>query len=315
MTHATVSLIIPTYNRRRWIGECLDAIGRQTYRNFEVIVVDDRSTDGTVEWLRGESKYAHVRIHVQEQNGGASIARNTGVQMAAGELITFIDSDDLLEADHLATAAQAFAQYPNLGLFCCDALMIGPEGEVLHNGRTWHEINAEIKNYPVKSGLRSLEEIFLFSNSFPGFTLRREVFDRIGFLDQTIFPLDDYDLALRVAGGGYEVYYCHQPLARYRDHGGNSSGAANQIKVGIEKLRALELALERFPRLRALNFVARGRLGEVMLELAVSHQRAGQYAAAAGMVSKALLTDPSQVRQVSRLLSGRARKLAARETG
>ncbi|MGH9844744.1 MAG: glycosyltransferase [Blastocatellia bacterium] len=313
MVDPLVSIIIPTYNRQRWIGECLEAIQRQTYRNFEAIVVDDGSTDGTVEWLRSQPQYSFVRIHVQERNGGASTARNTGVQMAAGDLITFIDSDDMLEADHLETAVKAFAQYPNLGLFCCDAVMIGPEGEVLHNGRTWHEVNGEIKSYPVKTGLRGLEDVFRFSNSFPGFTLRRDVFETVGRLDQSIFPLDDYDLALRVAGGGYEVYYCHRPLAQYRDHGGNSSGAGNQIEVGVKKLRTLELALERYPRLRESRPVVSRRLGEVMVELAVSHQRAGNYHAAAGVLLKALLTDPSQLRQVYRLLGGRTHKLIARE--
>jgi hypothetical protein len=217
--------------------------------------------------------------------------------MAAGELITFIDSDDLLEADHLATAAQAFAQYPNLGLFCCDAHMIGPEGEVLHDGRTWHTINGEIKNYSVQTGPRSLEDIFLFSNSFPGFTLRREVFEALGGLDQTIFPLDDYDLALRVAGAGYSVHYCHRPLARYRDHGGNSSGAGNGIKVGREKLRCLQRALACNPELRALGGEVGRRLADVMSELAICQFKAGQMGAGALTAMRALLASPGQATQ------------------
>src|SRR5262249_2492663 len=95
-----VSIIIPMYNRRRWIGECLDAIQKQTYRNFEVIIVDDRSTDGAVEWLRSNPGYSFARIHVQEKNVGASASRNTGIQLSKGGLITFIDSDDLLEKEH-----------------------------------------------------------------------------------------------------------------------------------------------------------------------------------------------------------------------
>lgn len=301
MNSLLVSLIIPTYNRRGWIGECLDAIALQTYRNFEVIVVDDRSTDETAAWLRAEPKYAFAQIHVQEQNGGASIARNTGVELARGELITFIDSDDLLEPTHLETAVRTFVQYPNLGLFCCDAIMIGPDGAVQHSGRTWHDVNAEIKRYPIKSGLRKLTDIFLFSNSFPGFTLRRGIFDKIGELDQSIFPLDDYDLALRVAGGGYDVYYCHEPLARYRDHGGNSSGAANGIKVGREKLRCLQLALERNPEIRSLGPAAAGRLAEVTMELAITQMKAGQVGAGVASAMRALLTSPGQARDLMQM--------------
>src|SRR5262245_22494818 len=193
MRSVLVSIVIPMYNRRRWVGDCLDAILKQTYRNFEVILVDDCSSDGAVEWLRSNPRYSFVRIHVQEKNVGASASRNAGIQLSKGELITFIDSDDRLEPEHLETAVAAFQEYPNLGLFCCDAVMIGPEGETLNNGQTWHTVNGEIKRYPVKSGMRSLTDIFLFSNSFPGFTLRREVFEKVGWLDQSIFPLDDYD--------------------------------------------------------------------------------------------------------------------------
>jgi len=302
MNDPFASFIVPTYNRRRWIGECLDAINRQTYRNFEVIVIDDCSSDGTVEWLQSQPEYNFVRVCAQEKNGGASVARNMGIGLSKGELITFIDSDDLLEPEHLETAAAAFRQYPNLGLFCCDAIVIGPDGETLNGGRTWHTVNGEIKRYPVKSGLRSLTDIFLFSNSFPGYTLRREIFERVGYLDQDIFPLDDYDLALRVAGAGYQVYYCHRPLARYRVHGTNSSGAANGIKVGREKLRCLRLALERNPEIRQLGAAVSKRMADVMTELAISYAHAGARGEAVRRLSRAVANDPALLMRLARLL-------------
>ena len=302
-TSPLISVIIPTYNRRRWINDCLGALASQTYNNFEAIVVDDRSTDGTVEWLLS-NPYSFARVHAQEKNGGASVARNTGVRLAKGELITFIDSDDVLEPGHLETAVATFQEYQNLGLFCCDAMVIGPDGEALNDGRTWHTVNGEIKRYPVKSGLRSLTDIFLFSNSFPGFTLRREVFDRVGYLDQEIFPLDDYDLALRVAGAGYQVYYHHHPLARYRVHGANSSGATNGVKVGREKLRCLHLALERNPEIRKLGAAVSKRMADVMTELAISYVYAGARGKAARTLSRAVANDPALLIRLARL-SGR----------
>ncbi len=304
MSGPLASFIVPTYNRRQWIGECLQAINRQTYRNFEVIVVDDCSSDGTIEWLKSSAEYSFVRVHAQEKNGGASLARNTGVRLSKGDLITFIDSDDWLEPEHLETAVSAFQQYPNLGLFCCDAMMIGPDGATLNDGRTWHTVNGEIKRYPVKSGLRSLTDIFQFSNSFPGFTLRREVFERVGYLDQGIFPLDDYDLALRVAGGGYQVYYCHQPLAHYRVHETNSSGAANGVRVGREKLRCLKLALERNPEIRQQRDVVSQRVADVMMELAISCVYAGDQVEAARTFSRAFVNNPAMLIRLAKI-SGR----------
>jgi glycosyltransferase involved in cell wall biosynthesis len=309
MNDPFASFIVPTYNRRRWIGECLDAIDRQTCRNFEVIVIDDCSSDGTVEWLRSKPEYNFVRVCSQEKNGGASVARNMGVRLSKGELITFIDSDDLLEPEHLETAMAAFRQYPNLGLFCCDAIVIGPDGERLNGGRTWHTINGEIKRYPVNSGLRSLTDIFLFSNSFPGFTLRREIFERVGYFDQDIFPLDDYDLALRVAGAGHQVYYCHRPLARYRVHETNSSGAGNGIKVGKEKLRCLRLALERNPEIRALGSRVSRRLSEVKLELAITQIRAGKIGAGMKSAMGAFLGSPALTIEALRLGKRKAQRI------
>ena len=306
MNDPFASFIVPTYNRRRWIGECLDAINRQTYRNFEVVVIDDCSNDGTVEWLRSNPEYKFVRVCAQERNGGASVARNTGVRLSGGELIVFIDSDDLLEPEHLETAVAAFRRHPNLGLFCCDAMMIGPGGERLNGGRTWHTVNGEIRRYPVKSGLRGLTDIFLFSNSFPGFTLRREVFEDVGYLNQDIFPLDDYDLALRVAGRGHQVYYCHRPLARYRVHETNCSGAANGVKVGREKLRCLRLALERNPEIRRLGAAVSRRLADVMMELAISCAYAGDYLGAARMAARAVVNNPALLARMARRSGRRA---------
>jgi glycosyltransferase involved in cell wall biosynthesis len=312
MNDPFVSFIVPTYNRRRWIGECLDSINRQSYRNFEVIVVDDGSCDGTVEWLRSNPEYKFTKLHALGKNGGASLARNTGFKFSRGELLAFLDSDDLLEPEHLMTAVETFWQYPNLGLFCCDAALIGPDGEALQGGRTWHTIQGELKRYPVKSGLRSLSDIFLFSNSFPGFTLRREVFERVGCFDRHVIPVEDYELALRVAGAGHQVYYCHKPLARYRIHDSNTSGAANGVKVGREKLRCLRQAIERNPELHSLGSRARRRFSHARLELAVMEIRAGQIGAGMKSALEAFVESPAVTIEALRMGARKARRIMSR---
>lgn len=311
MSAPLVTIIIPTYNRQRWIGECLDAIKAQTYSHIETWVIDDGSSDGTVDWLRAESRYSFAQIHVQPVNGGASEARNTGIRLSRGALVVFIDSDDVLAPDHIEKAVEIFQKHPQVGLFCCDSTIIGPDGEVLYDGRTWHEIQSELKHYPVKNGLRSLEEIFLFSNCFPGFTLRREVFDRVGYFDQSIFPMDDYDLALRVAGGGYGIYYCHEPLALRRDHIGQASGSANSVKTCCEQIHTLRLALERNPELRLMGSRLRRRMAEAKLELAVSRIYAGERAKGWGALFGAVATDPAKLLDVARLGSRRLQRLFA----
>lgn len=305
MKNPKVSVIIPTFNRRHWIGECLDSIKAQTYPRVETLIIDDGSTDGTVEWLRSEPRYSFAKLHVQPQNGGASVARNTGIRLAEGELIAFIDSDDALAPTHIETAVNVFRDRPETGLFCCDATLIGPDSQTLLDGRTWHDIQSEIKSYPVHSGFRSLKEVFLFSNCFPGFTLPRAVFEQIGDFDQTIFPMDDYDLALRVAGAGYGVYYHHQPLTLRREHLGQCSGFANSVETCRKQLSTLKAALERNPELLRSGTEVRRRMAEAKMELAVSRILAGERMGGLGAMFQAVATHPAQLINVARMGSRR----------
>lgn len=309
MSEPLVTVIIPTFNRRQWIGACLDSVRAQTYPHVETLVIDDCSTDGTVEWLRTRPEYSFARIHVQPKNGGASIARNTGIQMARGELIVFIDSDDLLAPKHIETAVGVFQSHPNVGLFACDSTIIGTDGEVLFSGRTWHEIQSELKRYPVRTGPRTLKDVFIFSNIFPGFTLPKAVLEKLGGFDQSIFPMDDYDLMLRVADLGYHVYYQHEPLALRREHTGQCSGPANSVDTCRKQIVTLEAALDRNPELRKAGSEIRKRLAQAKLELALSYMKAGQRAIGLSAMLKAITTHPSQLAQVVRLGNRRFQRL------
>jgi len=311
MSNPLVTVIIPTYNRRRWIGECLDSVKAQTYQNIETLVIDDCSTDGTVDWLRETSDYGFAKIHVQPKNGGASVARNTGIEIARGELIAFIDSDDLLAPNHIEKAVQTFQSQEKIGLFACDSTIIDPEGEVLYSGRTWHDIQSELRQYPVGTGIRSLKDVFIFSNIFPGFTLPKRVFAEVGGFDQSIFPMDDYDLMLRVAGAGYGVYYCHEALALRREHTGQCSGPTTSVDTCRQQILALQNALRRNPELRNAGPEIRKRMAQARLELALSCLKAGQRASGLGAMIQAISTHPSQLRQVLRVGNRKFQRLVA----
>ena len=305
-----VTVIVPTFNRRRWIGECLDSVLAQTYKNLEVIVVDDGSSDGTAEWIRSQHSFAGVQLHVQP-NQGASVARNNGIALAKGDLIAFIDSDDLLLPTHIETAVGKFAEVPELGLFCCDSMMIDAEGHELFGGKTWHTALAEAKGVDVRSGFRKLEHVFAFSNCFPGFTLRREVFENLGGFDQSIFPADDYDLALRVAGSEYGVFYLHQTLCLRREHDGQLSGIRNSVKTQVQLIRALERARDTHPgRTGSENAMAR-RIGDVRLELGMSQLKEGAHASGLKTLMTTIVSSPHQLRTLSRIGFRRLRKVFA----
>ncbi|HLM01405.1 MAG TPA: glycosyltransferase family A protein [Pyrinomonadaceae bacterium] len=289
-----VSVIIPTFNRRQWIGECLDSVLKQTYRNVEIIVVDDCSSDGTAEWIGSQPQYSSVRVHVQAKNGGASIARNTGIEISKGEFIAFIDSDDLLLPQHCETAVAAFEKYPNLGLFCCDSTMIDAAGSVLFDGKTWNQTLSEIKKYPIKTGIRPLEDVFMFLNCFPGFTLRREVFEKLGGFVQEIFPADDCDLMLRVAGSRYEVFYFHEPLCLRREHDGQCSGVENSVKTCQKLIEALNGAIRRNPEILKNKAEINKRMAEITLDLGMSQMKEGKSSAGLKTIFQSVASSPQQ---------------------
>ncbi len=117
-----INVIIPTYNRRHIITETINSIIFQLPSESTVIVVDDGSTDGTAEWLverfRGES----VKVIQNNQAKGPAGARNSGIHIADGDLIAFLDSDDIFLPNHLTDAIHAFEQYPTLGVVFGKAL-------------------------------------------------------------------------------------------------------------------------------------------------------------------------------------------------
>jgi len=306
---ATISVVMPTYNRAGFISDALDSIGRQGCPPIEVLVIDDGSTDETGAVVRSHALGSIIRYHREDRPGGASRARNIGVRLARGGLIAFLDSDDVLEVEHHATAFRCFQDNPRCGLFCCDSSVIGPQGEALHDGRTWSEVQCTIKGVHLSTGTRTLEDIFLFSTSFPGLTVRRDLYLELGGLDQDIFPLDDYDLQLRVAGAGYDVHYEHRPLARYRVHGDNeSAGRQRAVRVGLKKLLCLEAALDRDPRLLRLGCRARWRLGEVRREIALARIGQGEWVAGSVMLTASLAQDPGGLLELVRIGRGKLRR-------
>lgn len=311
MQSPLVTVIIPTFNRLRWIPICLDSIKAQTYPHIETLVIDDGSSDGTVAWLKSQPEYSFVRVHEQPKNGGASIARNDGIRLAQGELIVFIDSDDALLPNHIETAVNIFRDHPETGLFCCDSTIIDSDGEILFGGRTWHQIQSELRKHPLQSGFRTLANIFEFSHIFPGFTIPKAVFEKIGDFDQSIFPMDDYDLSLRIAGAGYKVYYCNEPLALRREHSGQCSGVANSIDTCQKQMRALHAALKRNPELSNDSATIKRRLASAKMELALSRMNAGERAGGLGTLLGAVATDPAQIFRVANLGRRRLRRLVA----
>lgn len=178
-----VTIVIPTYNRRDLVREAIASVTAQSYTDFELIVVDDGSDDRTAEVVQ---QYAGIR-YVYQPNRGVSAARNAGVAVAQGELIAFLDSDDLWEPQKLEHQVALFAQHPDVQICQTDEIWV----------RNGIRVNPHNKHRKAGGDIfaRSLE-LCLVSPS--AVMMHRVLFARLGGFDESLPACEDYDLWLRV---------------------------------------------------------------------------------------------------------------------
>lgn len=308
MAAAAVSVVIPTYNCSRYLRESVASVRRQKVPNVEIIVVDDASSDGTYEACLSDPVFAGVRLLRHPLNLGPGEGRRTGIRAATGAFISFLDADDVLEPRFLEASLDVMHRNPTVGLCCCDGLLINATGDVLYQGRTFNAINAAIKRYPLKTGIRSLEEIFLFSTIGIGFLVRREVFERVSYPAGR--RLEDYQFQFDVAASGFHVFYLHEPLARYRMHHDNESGAAAGAGMSEQLVAFLDTARTKYATVRRLGSRARHRVADARMDLGIAYLKAGLLGRGCRTLVRAIAEYPPQLvalaRFAGRLLTRRA---------
>lgn len=180
----TVSVVIASYNRASLLKEAIDSVLTQDFDDFELIVVDDGSTDDTPELLRS---YANVCV-VRQDRRGVSAARNAGVRRASGEFLAFLDSDDLWLPEKLSAQIAFFKTHPRAVI--CQTEEIWIRRGVRVNPRRRH------RKYSGMIFERSVE-LCLVSPS--AVMLERSLLDKVGWFDESLPACEDYDLWLRIA--------------------------------------------------------------------------------------------------------------------
>jgi len=192
------SVIIPTYNRSNFLKHAIDSVLQQSFQDFELIIVDDGSTDGTEE-LVGELKDSRLVYHHQS-NQGVAQARNQGVQLAKGGWIAFLDSDDRWTPKKLEAAVQYIQQWPLINIF--------------HTEEVWYrsgKLLNQKKKHQNPTGWVYPNILPICCMSMSTLVIKREVFDAIGLFDESFIACEDYDFFLR-ATHQFEVKLIEQPL-------------------------------------------------------------------------------------------------------
>jgi len=212
------SVVITCYNYARYLDGCLRSVLDQTYQDYEIIVVDDGSTDGTPQIMEQFSDVPNLR-YIRQENRGQASAKNKGIQEAQGRFVSFLDADDLWERDKLARQVRLFDN-PAVGVVYSRAHLIDQDGNplTLHFGGQY---------LTPRSG--RVSQWLLFDNFiwFSSSVVRKECFEKIGVFDETLSMGIDWDLWLKISTQ-YEFDFVDEPLLAYR------TGHAGQMSKNAE---------------------------------------------------------------------------------
>jgi glycosyltransferase involved in cell wall biosynthesis len=223
----TVSVILPTFNGEKYIRQAIDSALAQSLPPYEIIVVDDGSTDGTENIVRG---YGSKIRYIYQENKGVSGAYNAGIAVASGNYVAFLEHDDVWAPEKNACQVQCFENDGQLGMVFSPVLLLEEGKPSKHN----------VVNLDDGGGDVTFAAFFARNRVLNCSTvmIRRSVLEDVGcFLEE--LPLSfDYDLWLRIAAK-YRVVCLSEPLATYRIHSNNLSKDANDLVASVNSLKVI----------------------------------------------------------------------------
>ncbi len=278
-----VSVIIPTHNRADFLTEAIDSVLAQTWRDFEILVVDDGSTDGTRDVI---GEYGDRIRYFHKPHRGPSSARNLGASKAHGNFLAFLDSDDIWEPDKLDIQMNFALSHPDIKLISCGGYVLG------NPRRRKSEIGRDLSG-----------DLFLnlYQRSFintSGVVLTRDSFLQVGRFDETIRTAEDYDLWLRVARE-FPMAHLDAPLVGIRKHSVKLS--KNKLELRKNGIRVLQTHFdpERIPQR-----IYRRRLADLYLYLGRGYLKLRDFPAARDSFRHSLGLTPFRFRSIRYYLKG-----------
>jgi glycosyltransferase involved in cell wall biosynthesis len=248
----TVTAIVPVFNGRRYLRQAVESVAAQTAPPAELIVVDDGSTDGSLAALDGFAPPFPVRV-LRQPNAGQSAARNHALRQATGELVAFLDQDDLWQPRHLERLQAPFTDQPEVAWTYSDFDEIDDEGRLVTRGFLREHDVAHPKG--TLEACLSGDLLVLPSAS----VLRRAALLAVDGFDEELSGYEDDELFVRIFRAGWEHVYVPERLTRFRIHGESSSVS---LRFLHSRLRFTEKLISTLP--------AEDRLGRRLIETALA---------------------------------------------
>ena len=250
------SVIIPTYNRASFVTKAVDSVLRQTFKDYEIIVVDDGSTDTTAQALE---QYGRAITIIHQVNNGVSAARNAGIRKATARWIAFLDSDDEWKESYLARQSEQIRCNPNIIAFITNAINID------NGGRSHtHFENIILKRFGTTTFVRVKRPFRTIMNShwfLQSMVVRREVLLKAGLFDTTLSNSEDRDVIARLALEGEFGFNKEVLVEIYRRT--ESIRNLASARGSMQARKCFEKVLENFRRDRRLRFIERVTLAKV----------------------------------------------------
>jgi len=290
-----VSVIIPTYNYARFIAQAVASVQSQTYSNWEIIIVDDGSTDNTEAVVSSIAADEPRLTYLRQDNARQAAARNNGIKHARGNFFQFLDADDLIEPHKLEEQVAFLEQHPDVDITYCGVRYFSPEraGELLLSRQysSWEDSGAwmpEISGRGKEILLALLRNNIMVVNA-P--LIRREVMNRAGLFEVDLTPVEDWEYLIRCAADGAAFSFNDVEGARalVRAHGESSSLNQPRYLRSVLKMRKKIAQLKLDAEALELN---RQKIAETEGHLGIEEVAQGKLGSGISQMLKAALKDP-----------------------
>ncbi len=287
-----VSVVIPSYNSANFLPEAIESVLGQTYSPFEVIVVDDGSTDETKQVC---DRYPTVR-YIYQTNQGVAAARNTGMQVSQGEYLLFLDSDDCLLPEAIEIGVNCINAHPKVGFVFGRYFFYSIQPDGSYKVEETYEDQPEVATY--ETLLATRHKIQCGCVIFRRTAIESVVIQSIGAFDPSLVPMEDINLFLRIARN-FPVHFHSQVVSKYRYTGNNLSSKSAKMLIIARHSHSLQWSY--IQETGNKNYEAAYRQGErawtklfidrLPYEI-IRHVQAGQWVAALGILRLILHYDP-----------------------
>lgn len=232
------SVVIPAYNSEKFIEKTIKSVLRQTFTDFEIIIVDDGSKDDTGHIVAKLKKNdARIKIITTSNSGVPATTANVGITTAQGKYVAFLDHDDTWKYHKLKTLYDAFTSNPEIGF-------------IVSNAEVFDENNKSttVSTAPMQGNKLSTENVLSgnYFNTFSMLAVKREVINKIGSLDTNLFVFADFEIIIRMVSHNIPFLFLSEPLVTYRIHQDNTSAI---IKSGNKRIKDLEYIITKYENL------------------------------------------------------------------